>query len=173
MKWPDLTEVLRGVPWAVCGAVATRLYMPERATAHLNIVIAQGDRREAARLLGTAGFVQGGDLAIGGSVWQSPDGTEVDVLERTDPWISEALNLARANRDSQGLPVLPLPYLVLMKLQASRVQDLADASRMLGAPEPDALEDVRQVIGRYAPEDSSDLESLIELGKLEQAAAED
>ena len=31
-----------------------------------------------------------------------------------------------------GLPIIDLPYLVLMKLSASRTQDLADISRMLG-----------------------------------------
>lgn len=27
MQWPDLTQVLAGLRWAVTGAVATRLYM--------------------------------------------------------------------------------------------------------------------------------------------------
>jgi hypothetical protein len=27
--WPDLREILQGIPWAVIGGVATRAYMPE------------------------------------------------------------------------------------------------------------------------------------------------
>ena len=30
--WPNLTAILKPTPWAVVGAVATRLYMPERMT---------------------------------------------------------------------------------------------------------------------------------------------
>ena len=30
VSWPDLSEILAGLPWAVVGAVATRAYMPER-----------------------------------------------------------------------------------------------------------------------------------------------
>lgn len=40
-RFPDLTPVLGPVPWAVVGAVATRLYMPERGTQKLDIVVGQ------------------------------------------------------------------------------------------------------------------------------------
>ena len=36
--WPDLRPVLTGIPWVVVGAVATRAYMPERATKDLDIL---------------------------------------------------------------------------------------------------------------------------------------
>lgn len=38
-RFPDLTSVLGPIPWAVAGAVATRRYMPERATQALDIVV--------------------------------------------------------------------------------------------------------------------------------------
>jgi len=90
------------------------------------------------------------------------------VIERDEPWVPDALARASENPDPQGLPTLPLAYLALMKLQASRGQDLADLMRMLGAADDQALAEVREVVQQYAPRDSQDLESLIELGRLEQ-----
>ena len=63
--------------------------------------------------------------------------------------------------------MLPLPYLVLIKLQGGWTQDLADISRMLGLANADAREAVRRLVAREAPEDCDDLESLIRLGRLE------
>jgi hypothetical protein len=59
------------------------------------------------------------------------------------------------------------PYLILMKLSASRTQDLADISRMLGLTKEEELVKIRQVIKTYLPTAEEDLESLTILGKLE------
>jgi hypothetical protein len=168
VRWPDLRDALLGLPWAVCGAVATRLYMPERATADLDVLIHSVDRESVHARLEDRGFVRQGDLSIGASTWRSPADVGVDVRERDDPWVREALAGAAQNRDAQGLPILPLPFLALMKLQASRGQDLADLLRMLGPADDATLNDVRRVIQAHAHQDSQDLESLIELGRLEQ-----
>ena len=64
-------------------------------------------------------------------------------------------------------PVLTLPYLVLMKLEAGRIQDIGDISRMLGFASDESLTEVREVVGRYSTDATEDLESLIVLGKLE------
>lgn len=63
--------------------------------------------------------------------------------------------------------MLDLPYLVLMKVQAGRAQDLADAARMLGAASESRREEAREVFRRWFPEALEDLESLIALGRLE------
>ncbi len=65
------------------------------------------------------------------------------------------------------MPVIALPYLVLLKMAAGRGQDLADIQRMLGQADDSALAEVREVTQRFRPEDADDLESLIALGKLE------
>jgi hypothetical protein len=90
----------------------------------------------------------------------------LDVLEFDNPWVTDALQNPQFSPD--GLPVIALPYLVLMKMQASRAQDLADISRMLGAADDKDLEAVRRAIQCYLPGDSEDLESLILLGKMER-----
>lgn len=63
--------------------------------------------------------------------------------------------------------ILPFPYLILMKFNASRTIDLGDITRMLGLASEANREQVRTLFRRYAPADLDDLESLILLGKLE------
>lgn len=167
LQWPNLTAVLAPLPWAVIGAAATRLYMPERLTRDLDIAVCVEDAETVYRQLSNAGYTLLGTLSIGGTRWQSPGGVPVDVIEGSDPWWPAALNEAQSNRDEQGLPVLPLPYLVLIKFNASRTIDLGDIARMLGLADEVALAQVRGVFQQYAPADMNDLESLIILGKLE------
>jgi len=62
---------------------------------------------------------------------------------------------------------MPLPYLVLMKLQASRTIDLADISRMMGQADEVTRNETRQLVKKYLPSASEDLEGLIYLGQLE------
>jgi hypothetical protein len=170
-RWPNLDEVLAPLPWAVAGAVATRLYMPERATQDLDVAVAANQATESRRRLTQAGFTYKGELSIGGASWVSPKGVAIDVLEGHEEWWPEALQSAQENRDAQGLPILPLPYLALMKFQASRLQDLADVSRMLGQASEESLSRVRALFAHYvSAEDLQDLESLITLGRMELTA---
>jgi hypothetical protein len=164
-QWPDLAQVLSGLPWAVTGGVATRAYMPERMTHDLDILVNQADAGEIHARLRSAGFVYLQDLSIGGTTWRAPDGQLLDVVESAEPWVPEALR--QLQTDLQGLPVLSLPYLVLMKIQAGRTQDLADASRMLGLASAELRQATRQVVKRWQPDALEDLESLIALGELE------
>ena len=112
-----------------------------------------------------AGFLTVQQLAIGGMTWRAPTGALVYVIESQAEWVAEALRSLQ--RDPQGLPILDLPYLVLMKIQAGRAQDLADAARMLGAAQDARRDETREVVRRWLPEALEDLESLIALGKLE------
>ena len=167
MMWPDLTSILSPIQWAVVGAVATRLYMPERMTQDLDIVIRSVDGSQVRQKLAEVGFIYQGELNIGCSSWTTPDGELMDILEGDDVWWADAIADAQANRDAQGLPIIPLPYLVLIKLRAGRVQDIADVTRMLGQAGEATLNTVRTLFAQHAPEDMQDLESLIELGRLE------
>jgi hypothetical protein len=54
-----------------------------------------------------------------------------------------------------------------MKMQAGRVQDLADVARMLGQASNETVDEVRSLFRRHAPEDIEDLESLVTLGRME------
>lgn len=168
MKWLDLTSILTQVSWAVVGAVATRHYMPERVTKDIDVAVAAQDVAVARQQLQAAGFTYKGELSIGGSQWVSPGGEELDIIEGLESWWPQALQEAQNNRDLQGLPILPLPYLALMKFKASRLQDIADLSRMLGQANPSELAGVRVIFNQHsAADDLDDLESLITLGQLE------
>lgn len=164
-RWPDLTPALAGIPWAVVGAVATRAYMPERTTQDLDILVAASNREEVRVRLQHACFLPVQELAIGGMTWRSPTGALVDVIESEATWVADALR--SLGQDHQGLPVLDLPYLVLMKVQAGRAQDLADSARMLGAAPEARRQETREIFRRWLPEALEDLESLIALGQLE------
>ncbi len=141
--------------------------MPERATQELDIVVRAEEAEAVRRALSEAGFEYQCELSVGGSSWLSAEGAPVDVVEMAEPWLAGALTEARRNLDPQGFSVLPLRYLVLMKFQSGRVQDLADATRMLGQASEDLLDSVRKLFGQLLPEDMDDLESLIALGQLE------
>lgn len=163
--WPDLRPILKGIPWVIIGGVATRAYMPERMTKDLDILVRHSDEVEVRDRLEAGGYRAVSPLAIPGCLYRSADGTEIDVILGRYPWLDEAL--AHVRQDPAGYPVLDLPYLVLMKLAASRVQDAADISRMLGLAPEEELERVRTAVARYAPDDVNDVESLIYLGQVE------
>ena len=167
MQWPDLTQVLGDTAFAVVGAVATRLYAPERNTRDLDVVVVADEAATAREKLRNAGWQQVGELSIGGSSWRSALGEEVDVIEVRDSWWPQAISEAQENRDAQKLPILPMPYLVLMKFQSSRTVDIGDIARMLGQAEGSTLNATRELFRRYEAEGLEDLESLIQLGQLE------
>jgi hypothetical protein len=164
-EWPDLSAIFRDIPWAVIGGVATRAYMPERLTQDLDVLVRAADAQASRAVLVQVGFTLIGELTIRGATWRAPEGWLLDVIETDAAWASEAL--ARVERDPQGLPVLALPYFVLMKWEAGRLRDLADAQQMLGLADEEVLAATRGLFARYAPEALDDLEGLITLGKLE------
>jgi hypothetical protein len=167
LRFPDLTATLAGIPWAATGAAAARMYMPERMTNDLDILIRKQDSAKARRRLEQAHASFKGELSIGGTSWVLSDGFPLDVIESEEEWIAPALQEAAANLDAHGMPVLPLPYQVMTKFRASRVQDLADITRMLGQASEEQLRAVRELFSIWLPKDLDDLESLVSLGRLE------
>jgi len=150
----DLRRLV-SIPFLVVGGVATRLYAPERMTDNLDVLVV-ADQAEAFYL----------ELARGGAEKRLlPDGTPLDVLEEDSAWVTEAMAAPAPGPD--GLPVIALPYLVLLKMRASRGIDIGDLTRMLGAADEADLERTRRVIRAHLSDAEEDLESLISLGQLE------
>jgi hypothetical protein len=162
---PDLQSILQPLSFVVVGAMAARLYMPERMTYDTDILILAADHARCIQQLSAAGARKLGDLSIGGSTWQLADGSALDVLVSDTKWAQDALGQAVIS--STGLPTIALPYLVVMKLLASRAQDIADLTRMLGGAAPAMLDQVRAVVARYVPDAVEDVESMIVLGRME------
>jgi hypothetical protein len=119
----DLTGVLRLGLFVVVGDVATRLYMPERMTLGLDILILAGDAATVYGQLEEAGGRRVGELGLSGelsgSQWELADGTSLDVLVSDEGWVGEAL--AGPSYGPDGLPVIGLPYLVLMKVRIGAI----------------------------------------------------
>lgn len=153
------------VRYVIVGGLATARYMPERMTLDTDILIAAEDLEAAESRLRTAGCALLGPLSISGSTWRMPNGRPLDLIALAAPWVREAI--AGGVRDAEGYHCIDLPYLVLMKLEAGRLQDLADVSRMLGFAAAAHLEATRRTVLRFRPQDAEDLESLIRFGKLE------
>ncbi len=128
---PDLSRILGGVRWALVGAMALRAYAPERLTQVVDIVIHAGDEQAARVAFISAGYRIGGSLPIGGCAAHPEDGAgySINVLAFDEPWLNEAL--AQPMYDRAGFPVLARHFLILMKLQAGRAQDVADITRLL------------------------------------------
>jgi len=162
---PDLRCLLGRVEFVVVGGLATRLYMPERMTLDVDILIRRVDVLAVEAALRGGGFEKKGGLSVGGSTWSMGDRGILDVVALDEPWVEEALRAPVRGKD--GLPYIALPYLVLMKLGASRAQDLADISRMLGGAGDEAIEQARRLVRLYRSQDIEDLNSLIRLGQLE------
>ncbi|MEW5987475.1 MAG: hypothetical protein AB1791_12650 [Chloroflexota bacterium] len=163
--WPDLRTILKGIRWAIIGGVATRAYMPERATKDMDVLVHQRDEDEVVERLRKAGYTIESELAVPGYLMRSPEGVELDVLFGRYPWLNEAL--ANPEYDPAGYPVLGLPYLIIMKMKAGRGRDVGDLTTMLGWASDDELTKVREIVARYIPEDLEDLESLIFIGRKE------
>ena len=161
----NIKAIIKTTPFVVIGGIATRLYMPERMTEKIEILVLTEDADNIYRELAEAGSMKVGELSIGGSSWQLPDGSILDVLESQQSWVAVAI--ANPNIAPDNLPIIGLPYLILMKLQASRGIDMGDLTRMLGGADKTALELVRKTVKTYLPDAVEDLESLIVLGKLE------
>lgn len=162
---PDLRSLFGPIPFVVVGAMAARLYMPERMTHDTDVLVLVEDQAACERRLRQAGCRKVNDLGIGGATWILADGSELDVIVLEQPWAREAVHSPVF--DPVGAPTIGLPYLIVMKLLSGRAQDIADITRMLGAADSPMLGQVRTVVARFVPDAVEDIESMIVLGKME------
>lgn len=129
-----------GIPHALIGGIAVAAHGAPRATKDVDFLVNERDAFAGTAILS---FKQGVPIAVRGVVidYLTPEGSpHADLLRRA---------LADAG-PSEGIPVIALEPLVLMKLQAGRRRDLDDVQRLL---EQADLEDrVRRFIVTHAPE---------------------
>jgi hypothetical protein len=170
---PDLTAILGLIRWVLVGGIALRAYIPERMTLDVDVLIHERDTTGARDAFRNAGYRIVGELSIGGFSCQQPqsDAMPVDVLIRSDDWLDAAL--AAPVYDAAGYPVLARPYLILLKLQAGRTQDLADIQRLLSRTPKTEREVTRRLIQQVEPAIIEDFDSLVTLAELEFGALPD
>lgn len=164
---PDLHTILAGIRWVLVGGMALRAYMPERMTLDIDILVHERDSTVVQQALLTAGYSVMAQLSIGGFTMRPLviSQRSIDVLTRTDPWLDSALDAP--TYDQAGYPVLGRPYLLLLKLQAGRAQDLADIQRLLGMTPHHQRQPIRDLVAQYSPEFLEDYDALLTLADLE------
>lgn len=64
---------------------------------------------------------------------------------------------------AKELDSLDYAYLIVMKLEASRMQTIADIGRMLKYTDESTRFRVREVVKKYQPQDLEDLEQIIQI----------
>lgn len=163
--------LLENIPYAVVGGVATRMYMPERTTAAIDLLVEPADFDRAIAQLVKSGYsrkaqsLQFSDTRLGLIGQRLVSSRPVDLLSSSQSWVHDAIGSVRW--EDKTLPIVDLPYLVALKLDASRSIDQGDLSRMLGFATDDDLDRVRAVVRRLLPADADDLEQYILLGRFE------
>jgi hypothetical protein len=150
--------------YLLVGGHACSLYREPRYTKDIDILVNKADVDLFHDFILSNGGQHLNDLTIGGKSYLYKD-QELDILECRERWSTKAFSTPVLHND---IKVISLPFLVLMKLKASRVQDLADISKMLGQASASQQAQVISAVKRYQPSDLEDVESLLQLGILER-----
>jgi len=116
--------------FAVAGGFAVIEHGYERFTKDVDLLVLASDLPRAMQVLRAAGFT-GGRTPIGARMRDERTGVQVDLLGTAFEGDERAL--ARAGRGRRRLAVIPVEHLVLMKLEAGRIQDEADVVELLKA----------------------------------------
>lgn len=172
-----LDKIFAGLPIFLIGAHAAAAFAPERMTQAVDY-FTTGDFYEiAAGRLRDAGFAEAGALQFAtsrlglyGSGWRSADGTlALDLIASDEPWAIASF-AAPAASNANGDRVIPLAFLVLMKLDAARSIDQGDLARVLGRLSDEDVERVVAVVAEHYPTDPDaldDVRQYAEIGRWE------
>lgn len=171
LNFEKLPEILSDIRWAVIGAVALRKYAPERMTQDIDILVDQEQMSEAKSVLLNNDFTDPSQLSFSNNDLSgfslSGKQFEIDVITSTEDWVTDGLKNAQDNRDRQNLPILPMKYLIFLKLRSMRTQDFADLSRILGHCSESTYSEIRHWIINRRPDFDEDLDQIRELGQIE------
>jgi hypothetical protein len=129
-----------GIRHAVVGGIAVGAYGAPRATKDVDFLVNQADAFNGITILS---FKPGVPIAVRGVVvdYLTPEGNDhVELLRQA---------LADA-RESEGIPVVPLEALIVLKLQAARRRDLDDVARLCETA--DVADHIRKYIAANTPE---------------------
>jgi hypothetical protein len=158
-----LPENLR---YVIVGGVAAAYYQPARFTEDIDLMLLAEVSTTVEQALSQAGWIQLGVISFGGSSWQSPNGELIDLLHAPEQsWVSAALDFPI--KSPEGLPVIDLPYLLILKLAATRAVDISDIVGMLQQANETEKQRIRQIIATHRRdllEDFDQFEAIAQLG---------
>jgi len=155
----DVTQLL-SIPYVVVGGHALAMHGHSRATDDVDILVNPSDVQQAMTDLGGKPM---GVITIGGQAITMPDGLEVDLLAPSEPWVAQAV---ASGVETQHGRVISKPYLVLMKLWASRgAQEDMDMMVMLKSMTPVELKLTKGLVRQFLPNDVADLKNMLDYAK--------
>jgi hypothetical protein len=169
----DPAELFKDIQAVVIGGVATRSYAPERSTEDLDLLIEHRRFGEASQRIRQAGYEKIRDLdfpnaslGLYGEAW-SKAGLKVDMVATAQRW--GRLALKNPQLDTTGLPIVRLPFLVLMKFDSARAIDQGDLSRMLGRLNDEECEALIREVAKHSndPSFADDVRQYAQLGRWE------
>ncbi len=146
------TETLKsllssGLRYVVVGGMASAHYQPARFTEDVALMVLAEDAITVEKSLRRDGWTRLGVVSFGGSSWQSDKGELIDLLHAPDQaWVTAALD--SPIKTSASLQIIDLPYLIILKLSATRAVDISDIVGMLQHANNAEKQRVRQAIER-------------------------
>ena len=166
-------EFLPGISAVVVGGVATRMYSPERTTEDLDILVEHVSFSEASKKIQLAGYAKVRDLffpnaslGLYGEAWTKGN-LKIDLISTSQKWGARAVR--KHLDDPTGLPIVTLPFLVLMKMDSARGVDQGDLTRMLGRLSDAQCEELIREVAKYSkdPNFADDVRQYAQLGRWE------
>jgi len=164
------------IPALLVGAHAVAAYAAERMTKDVDYFVAGEQYAQAEERLRDGGWTKLRDLhfpnaklGLHGSAWRPhAGGIEIDLITSEQEWVRAAF-AAPITRDKNGERVIPLEFLVLMKLDSARANDQGDINRILGRLTPERVEEVVRVVTRHYddPAVAADIRQSAEIGRWE------
>lgn len=153
--------VKHGVAHAVIGGMAVSAYSPPRMTKDVDFVVPQ-EAMDAIRELGEASPLA---ESVDG-VTVEVDGIPVDFIFVPEGFPDDAF---RGGPTIEGIPVLRLEALMVMKMRAGRAKDLADVVEMLKTRSDAEVEQIRKWVKRHDPEELEDFEANLMMAQYEKS----
>lgn len=149
-------------PFVLIGGWAVNNYMPARQTKDIDILVNKNNKSNIINILKENNGIYLGPLSIEGDSFKI-NNQEIDVIYCDELWE----DIYNSSLIKNNIKVISLGHLIIMKLDASRLQDLADCSRMLGYASEKEVEKVTMLIKKLRPYYLEDYFSLLTLGRLE------
>lgn len=150
-----------GIPYALAGRVAVWAYVPPREqdfTKDVDFVV-PGGSDEAARIAEGAGLETRDLVIFGEKVGKAADGRTVDgesvaidFLDSTEyqQLFTDATDAAKRETDPRArCPIVPIDYLIVMKLAAGRNRDGEDIKALLPLIKGEDYEQLSRMVKHY------------------------
>jgi hypothetical protein len=161
--------------YAIIGGIATTFYMPARNTQDLDLLILADDAERLEQALIGQGWIQlenihihSDDVEIMGGAWRSAEGELLDLLYTPNlAWARTALHPKNTMTAPDGLRVIALPYLILLKLLARRNRDILDIEELLQYCDEQKIAEIRAVIAKAMPALAEDLDQHIAIAQMD------